>query len=103
MTRKTKKNVFDHIVQGMTEAIAIANGEAGPATYRVHVPAEVDVKCIRKKVGLTQPEFAARFGFNVARVRDWEQGRSRPDGALRAYLIVIDRKPEVVKEALQLG
>ena len=47
-----------------------------------------------------QVEFAAQFGFNAARVRDWEQGRSHPDGALRAYLMVIDGEPELVREAL---
>jgi putative transcriptional regulator len=99
MTRK--KNVFDHIVQGTTEAIEIANGTADPSTYHIHVPAEVDVKAIRQKVGLSQPEFAARFGFGVARIRDWEQGRSHPDGALRAFLMVIDKNPQAVVEALQ--
>jgi putative transcriptional regulator len=33
-------------------------------------------------------------------VRDWEQGRSKPDGAVRAYLIVIDREREAVERAL---
>jgi putative transcriptional regulator len=95
------KRLVEDVMEGLRDAISIAKGEADPSTYRVHVPTEVDVKAIRKKVGLSQSEFAARFGFGVARVRDWEQGRSRPDGALRAYLIVIDRKPEAVKEALQ--
>ena|ERR1041384_1505590 len=100
MPRK-KKRLFDDIAKGLSEAIAIAKGEADPSTYRVHVPAKVDVKAIRKKVGLTQLEFAAQYGFNPARVRDWEQGRSQPDGAVRAYLLVIDRDPEAVKKALR--
>lgn len=94
------KRAFDKIMAGMEDALAFAKGEADKSQYRVHVPADVDVKSIRKKIGLTQVEFAAQFGFNAARVRDWEQGRSHPDGALRAYLMVIDRKPEVVREAL---
>ncbi|HEX3484566.1 MAG TPA: helix-turn-helix domain-containing protein [Micropepsaceae bacterium] len=96
-----KKRLFDDIAEGLHEAIALAEGKADPSTYRIHVPADVDVKTIRKKVGLTQLEFAAQFGFNPARVRDWEQGRSHPDGAVRAYLMVIDRKPDAVREALQ--
>ena len=100
MPRK-KKRLFDDIAKRLSEAIAIAKGEADPSTYRVHVPAKVDVKAIRKKVGLTQLEFAAQYGLNPARVRDWEQGRSQPDGAVRAYLLVIDRDPEAVKKALR--
>ena len=100
---KKKKNkdrsVFEGIMAGLTEAAAIARGEAEPA--RVYVPPQVDVKAIRKKLHLTQSEFAARFSFNIARVRDWEQGRSQPDGALRAYLLVIERQPKAVEKALK--
>ena len=88
------------LIQAAHEAIAIARGEADPATYRLHVPPEVDVKKIRRKQRLTQTEFASRYGLNVARVRDWEQHRSHPDAAARAYLTVIAREPEAVKRAL---
>jgi len=94
------KRAYEKIRAGLVEALAIARGEADPSTYRIHVPDEVDVKAIRKKFGMTQNAFAERFGFSMARLRDWEQGRSHPDGALRAYLLVIDRKPDAVKEAL---
>jgi putative transcriptional regulator len=96
-----KKRLFDDIAEGLNEAIAVAEGRADIRTYRIHVPNEVDVKAIRRKMKLTQETFAMRYGFTVARVRDWEQGQSRPDGAIRAYLIVIDKNPEAVDEALQ--
>ncbi len=96
--KKKNKTVFEGIMEGLTEAAAIARGEAEPA--RVYVPEKIDVKAIRVKLGLTQTEFAMNYGFTVARVRDWEQGRCDPDGALRAYLLVIDRQPEAVKRAL---
>jgi len=89
------------LIEAAQEALAIARGDADPSTYRVHVPREVDVKALRRRLGLTQQDFALRFGFNVARVRDWEQGRSRPDGAMRAYLIVIDRETQAVERALR--
>ena len=102
MKKKKSKNrsVFEGIMAGLTEAAAIARGEAEPARV-VYVPERVDVKAIRKKLHMTQSEFAARFSFNVARVRDWEQGRSQPDGALRAYLLVIERQPKAVEKALK--
>jgi putative transcriptional regulator len=67
---------------------------------RVHVPAEVDVKAIRRKLGMTQAEFARSFGFGLDAVQNWEQGRRRPEGAARAFLKVIDREPDAVRRAL---
>jgi putative transcriptional regulator len=93
--------IFQDIKTGLEQAIAFAEGSARAADYRVHVPSEIDVRGIRRRLRLTQDQFAYRFGFNVARLRDWEQGRSKPDGALRAYLLVIQREPEAVERALE--
>jgi putative transcriptional regulator len=82
------KKAFDKIAAGLKDAIAIARGEAKPA--RLHVPAEIDVKAIRRKVGLSQEGFAYSFGFTIDQIRAWEQGRSRPLGGLRAYLMLIE-------------
>jgi putative transcriptional regulator len=90
--------VFDDVKAALEEAIAFSKGEDIGA--RAHIPPKLDVRRIRKKMKLTQDEFAALFGFNVARLRDWEQGRTHPDAALRAYLLVIDRNPEAVREVL---
>ena len=95
------RSAFEKIKAGLEEAAAIARGEADPSTYRVHVPADIDVKALRRKFKLSQDEFASRFGFTLARIRDWEQGRSKPDGALRAYLMVIEHQPEAVEMALR--
>ncbi len=83
------------------EARSIARGDADPKSYRVHVPAEIDLKTLRRELGLSQEAFAARFGFTPARIRDWEQGRSRPDSAARAYLLVIKRERRAVERALK--
>ncbi len=95
------KAVFDDIAAGLNDAIAIVRNEADPTTYRVHVPVEVDVRAIRKRTGLTQEKFAAAYGFPIQTLRDWEQGRSRPDTSARAYLLVISRAPMVVQQALR--
>jgi putative transcriptional regulator len=91
------------LLRASKEARAIVRGEANPSTYRIHVPADIDVKRLRRRLRLSQAEFAQRFGFTPARIRDWEQGRSRPDGAVRAYLMVIEREPHVVERALKAG
>jgi putative transcriptional regulator len=63
-------------------------------------PAEVDVRAIREKLKLSQPEFAARFGFTAASVRQWEQGRRRPHGPARVLLTIIAKEPNAVRRAL---
>ncbi len=93
------KTAFDKIAEGMNEALAIAKGEAAPA--RLHVPAEMDVRAIRAKTAMSQEGFASAFGFTVSQIRQWEQGRYRPLGAMRAYLMVIDQDPDGVMAMLQ--
>jgi putative transcriptional regulator len=58
-------------------------------------------KVVRQALGLSQEEFAERFKIPVSTLRDWEQGRVQPDQAARAYLLVIARNPEAVREALE--
>ncbi len=96
----SKKNAFDKIAAGLADAIAIARGEANPATYQVHAPADVDVLKIRRRMGLTREEFVMRFGLNLGTVRDWEQHKRRPDGAARVLLVIIDKEPAAVTRAL---
>jgi putative transcriptional regulator len=86
------------LVQSAHEALAIAKGEMAPA--RAIVPPSVDVAAIRKKQGLSQARFAARYGLSAATVRDWEQRRRNPDQIARTLLTVIDRNPEAVEKAL---
>jgi DNA-binding transcriptional regulator YiaG len=60
----------------------------------------VDVKRLRERLGLTQEQFALRYGLDVDAVRNWEHGRRAPDRAAKSYLMVIEREPERVQEAL---
>jgi putative transcriptional regulator len=57
------------------------------------------VRTLRRALGLTQEEFAARFGLSLATLRDWEQGRTQPDQAANTYLEVIARAPDAVMGA----
>jgi putative transcriptional regulator len=61
------------------------------------------VKIIRRALGLSQEDFAARYHIPIGTLRDWEQGRAMPDQAARAYLTVIARDPEAVSRALAVG
>lgn len=61
---------------------------------------DVDVRALRHRLGLSQDGFALRFGFPVTTLRNWEQGRSRPDTASRLLLRLIEREPETVARVL---
>jgi len=89
------------IHRGLEQAISFARGEAEISKYRVHVPTRVDVRAIRTKLGMTQEQFAGQFGFSVNTLRHWEQGKRRPEGPTRAYLIVIDRAAKTVQRVLR--
>ena len=95
-----KTNLKDELVAFLTKSMAILRGEVEPTRFH-SMPAAVDVRAVRKKLGLTQESFAQRFGFGLDTVRDWEQERYQPDQAAHAYLLVIDREPEAVERALQ--
>ena len=53
-----------------------------------------DVKALRVRLGMTQEQFASTYCLPLGTVRDWEQGRTRPDAPALALLAVIDREPE---------
>ena len=59
------------------------------------------VQTVRTSVGLTQADFARAFQIPVGTLRDWEQGRRKPDAPSLAYLKVIHREPKAVKRALE--
>jgi len=83
----------------MQQAADILTGKLAPA--RIHrPPPDVDVRAIRQNLGLSQPAFAARFGFSLAALREWEQGRRRPEQAARTLLLVIARDPALVADVL---
>ena len=88
----------ESILRGARQALEYARGDRDG--FVVHVPERVDVKAIRRRLGLSQRQFSERFGFRVDAVQNWEQGRRRPEGAARALLTVIDREPDAVRRAL---
>jgi len=86
------------ILKGAREALAFARGDT--AGHQVHVPGEVDVKLIRRRLGMSQVQFSRTFGMKLATVQSWEQRRFQPDPAARAYLTVIEKETGAVFRAL---
>jgi putative transcriptional regulator len=96
-----RSRVGKDVVEGLKEAIAHARGEITLPTREYEVPGPVDVKAIRRRSGLSQNEFARRYGFSARTLQEWEAGGSKPPSAVRAYLTVIDRIPKAVADALR--
>lgn len=59
-----------------------------------------DVAALRRFVGLTQARFAEAMGISVHTLRNWEQGRRRPEGPAIALLRIAARHPKIIRENL---
>jgi len=91
-------NVYNSIRRGLTQAIAHAEGKA--KDVKVCEPKHVDVVALRQRIGMTQEQFAARFGVSVATLRHWERGDRKPPGPALVLLNVIEHNPKAVMQAL---
>ena len=66
----------------------------------VRVVPDVDVRAIREGQELTREQFADRYGLQARAIQEWEQGRRKPEPAVRAYMLVIKNQPAAVRKAL---
>ena len=92
---------FQELVASVREAGSIMRGETTPSRqFQVEVPTP-DVRGIRDKFQLSQPDFAAMLGISVATLRNWEQGRRSPEGPARILLSVAEHHPEAVWDVVK--
>jgi putative transcriptional regulator len=108
-TDGSERPISDTPMRPMTpeevEDAARADPEARPMTAEQLAKARriPRIKTLRRALGLTQEEFAARYKIPLGTLRDWEQGRSEPDQPARAYLTVIAHDPEGVRRSLEIS
>lgn len=83
-------------------AAALSDPDAQPMTKEqlARMRRAPDIKSLRARLGMTQEQFATAYRLPLGTVRDWEQGRTRPDAPAMALLAVIDREPEAARRAL---
>jgi putative transcriptional regulator len=93
-----KKELFDELLESVREGGAILRGERQPSRM-THFD-EPDVRSLREKHGLSQSKFAVLMGISVGTLRNWEQGRRKPEGSARVLLKVVERHPEAVFEVV---
>jgi putative transcriptional regulator len=91
------------MTQSAIQRAALADPDAQPLSISAlkRMKRTPQAKIIRRALGLTQEEFAARYRIPLGTLRDWEQGRAIPDQPTQAYLTVIARSPEEVQQALE--
>ena len=94
---KTKD--FNALLHSIDEARAIRAGKRKPSRVITFNP--IEVKTIRQRLHVSQTQFAHLIGVSAATLRNWEQGRTYPEGAARVLLKVAARRPDAVREALR--
>jgi putative transcriptional regulator len=108
ITRKQAKSAkpdwtrFDAMTDAQRHQAALSDPDARPLTedHFRRMKRTPRAKIIRRALGLSQEDFAARYHIPIGTLRGWEQGRVEPDQAARAYLTVIARDPDAVSKAL---
>jgi len=88
------------LIESATQIARHLRGEIQLPTKVVRVVPDVDVRQIREGQGLTREQFAERYGLQVRAIQEWEQGRRKPEPAVRAYMLVIKNQPAAVRKAL---
>lgn len=98
MAKTMSDETFAEFMQSVKEGAKILHGELPPASEFVHLG--TDVKAIRKKVGLSQQEFANLICISKRTLEGWEQGHRKLTGPVRALLTIFKNSPELAINAL---
>jgi putative transcriptional regulator len=93
-----KKTLFNELIKSIKEARQIADGTKKPSRHFKVTP--IDIKGLRESLKFSQPEFAHIIGISVATLRNWEQGRTIPDGPARVLMTAIKNNPREVIKAI---
>ena len=89
-----KKELFEELLESVKQGAAIMKGRMKPV--RTFEFAESEVRKIREQYGLSQDKFATLMGISVATLRNWEQGRRKPEGPARVLLRVAATHPDAL-------
>ena len=93
-----KDKDFKDLLKSIDEMRAIMAGKKKPS--RVFHVEPMNIKQIRKKLALSQSQFAHMMGISPATLRNWEQGRTYPEGAARVLLLIAEKRPDAIWEVL---
>lgn len=90
--------MFNELLESIEQAGEIKKGRAKASrTFKIEEP---DVVAIREKYGMTQQEFSSLLGISVGTLRNWEQGRRKPQGPAKVLLRIAQKRPKAILESL---
>ena len=89
-----KDKLFKELLESVKQGSAIMKGTVKPS--RTFEFPESEVRKIRQQYGLSQGKFATLIGISVATLRNWEQGRRKPEGPARVFLRVAATRPDAL-------
>lgn len=99
-----ERNRLKDVSDAEAEARALADADNPPLSEQQlrRMALAREVRLVREKTGLSQPQFAARFHIGLARLRDFEQARSEPDFIVRVFLRMIQEDPGKAERLVKL-
>ena len=89
-----RQDLFEELLESIKQGGAILRGKMKPG--RVFKFADADIQKLRKQLGLSQEKFATLLGISVSTLRNWEQGRRKPEGPAQVLLRVAAKHPEAL-------
>lgn len=92
------KEMFNELLESIEQAGKIKKGQT-KALRKFNIE-EPDVVAIREKYDMTQQEFSALLGISVGTLRNWEQGRRKPQGPAKILLRIAHKRPKAILESL---
>lgn len=95
---RKRSTAGEWIVEGLEQAVAWTRGENDRVRVTLVQVPDSDVRDVRQRMGLSQAQFATKFGFPPATLRNREKGRARPDAPTRVLPAVIAKHPEAVED-----
>ena len=93
-----KDEMFNELLESVKQAGEIRKGKQKPSRYTLIE--EPDVVAIRAKYDMTQQEFSSLLGISVGTLRNWEQGRRKPQGPAKVLLKIAEKRPKAILESL---
>jgi putative transcriptional regulator len=89
-----KDELLQELLESVKQGAAIMKGTMRPSR-KFEFP-QTEVRALRKQFGLSQDKFAHLVGISVGTLRNWEQGRRKPEGPARVLLRIASMHPEAL-------
>ncbi|MDZ7718902.1 MAG: NadS family protein [Balneolaceae bacterium] len=90
--------MFNELLESVKQAGDIRKSKRKPSRHTVIE--EPDVAAIREKYDMTQKEFSMLLGISVGTLRNWEQGRRKPQGPAKVLLKIAEKRPKAILDSL---